>query len=232
MPRKQITDKQKEKAWKLYNNDNSISYIARTIGVSYASSWIITEGRKRGFKSRSEYQEHLAQQKGFKNISEYQKHLAQQRGFKSYREYQKHLAQQRGFKNISEYQEHLAQQRGFKSYSEYQKHLAQQKGFKNISEYQEHLAQQKGFKSYREYQEHLGKKRQKKELNTKLSILINLRLKELGKSQKWLANELNITESATSRYVSGKTTPKRSLQEKLFRILRFPYNTLDDLLED
>ncbi|MBS3081017.1 hypothetical protein J4221_06075 [Candidatus Pacearchaeota archaeon] len=184
MPRKQITDKQKEKAWKLYNNDNSISYIARTIGVSYASAWIITEGRKRGFKSRSEYQEHLAQQ------------------------------------------------RGFKSYSEYQKHLAQQKGFKNISEYQEHLAQQKGFKSYREYQEHLGKKRQKKELNTKLSILINLRLKELGKSQKWLANELNITESATSRYVSGKTTPKRSLQEKLFRILRFPYNTLDDLLED
>src|SRR3989338_7931469 len=152
MPRKQITDKQKEKAWKLYNNDNSISYIARTIGVSYASAWIITEGRKRGFKNRSEYQEHLAQQRGFK--------------------------------------------------------------------------------SYREYQEHLGKKRQKKELNTKLSILINLRLKELGKSQKWLANELNITESATSRYVSGKTTPKRSLQEKLFRILRFPYNTLDDLLED
>ena len=168
MPRKQITDKQKEEAWKLYNNDYSISYITRTIGVSYASAWIITEGRKRGFKSRSEYQEHLAQQRGFKNISEYQ----------------------------------------------------------------EHLAQQKGFKSYREYQEHLGKKRQKKELNTKLSILINLRLKELGKSQKWLANELNITESATSRYVSGKTTPKRSLQEKLFRILRFPYNTLDDLLED
>src|SRR3989338_4118862 len=164
MPRKQITDKQKEKAWKLYNNDNSISYIARTIGVSYASAWIITEGRKRGFKSCREYQ----------------------------------------------------------------KHLAQQRGFKNISEYQEHLAQQRGFKSYREYQEHLGKKRQKKELNTKLSILINLRLKELGKSQKWLANELNITESATSRYVSGKTTPKRSLQEKLFRILRFPYNTLDD----
>jgi len=216
MPRKQITDKQKEKAWKLYNNDNSISYIARTIGVSYASAWIITEGRKRGFKSRSEYQEHLAQQKGFK----------------SYREYQEHLAQQKGFKNISEYQKHLAQQRGFKSYREYQKHLAQQRGFKNISEYQEHLAQQRGFKSYREYQEHLGKKRQKKELNTKLSILINLRLKELGKSQKWLANELNITESATSRYVSGKTTPKRSLQEKLFRILRFPYNTLDDLLED
>src|SRR3989344_3221800 len=216
MPRKQITDKQKEKAWKLYNNDNSISYIARTIGVSYASAWIITEGRKRGFKSYSEYQKHLAQQKGFKNISEYQEHLAQQKGFKSYREYQEHLAQQKGFKNISEYQEHLAQQ----------------KGFKNISEYQKHLAQQKGFKSYREYQEHLGKKRQKKELNTKLSILINLRLKELGKSQKWLANELNITESATSRYVSGKTTPKRSLQEKLFRILRFPYNTLDDLLED
>jgi len=62
--------------------------------------------------------------------------------------------------------------------------------------------------------------------------LINLRLRELGKSQRWLANELNINESAVSKYVRGKTTPKKSLQEKLFRIFDLPYNTLDDLLEN
>ena len=94
MPRK-ITDEQRQEAWKMYNDNYSIINIARKIGASYFSAWVMTEGRKKGFKNYSEYQEHLAVQKGFKNLSKYQEHLIVQKGFKNYSEYQEHLAVQR-----------------------------------------------------------------------------------------------------------------------------------------
>ena len=50
--------------------------------------------------------------------------------------------------------------------------------------------------------------------------------------QKWLAYELEVTEGAVSRYASGKTTPRKSLQERLFEALELPYKTIDDFLQD
>ena len=62
---------------------------------------------KQGFKSNTEYLEHLAKRKGFKSLAEYYEHLAKRKGFKSNTEYLEHLAKQKGFKSLAEYREHL-----------------------------------------------------------------------------------------------------------------------------
>ena len=126
MPQR-ITDKQKENAWRMYQEGESINRIAKSVRVSYASAWGMTEGRRQGFASRSEYQEHLAQQKGFASLTEYHEHLAQQKGFASRSEYQEHLAKERGFASLTKYQEHLAKERGFASLTEYREHLAKER---------------------------------------------------------------------------------------------------------
>ncbi len=126
MPKK-IQNEQRERAWKMYGAGNNINSIVKSIKISYTSAWVLTEGRRRGFKNYSEYREHFAQQKGFKNRSEYLEDLYKRQGFKNRSEYLEDLYKRQGFKNYSEYQEHLAQQKGFKNYSEYQEHLAQER---------------------------------------------------------------------------------------------------------
>ena len=108
---RKIQDRQRERAWEMYETGDSITDIAKSINISYTSAWGLTEGRRQGFKNRSEYQEHLAVQKGFKNLNEYMEHLAVKKGFKNRSEYQEHLAVQKGFKNLSKYREHLAVKR-------------------------------------------------------------------------------------------------------------------------
>lgn len=92
---KKITDKQKEYAWNMYESGNSINYIAEYIKVSYTSAWVMTEGRKNGFKNNSDYQKYLAQKNGHNSLNNYKEHLAQEKGFESLNNYQKHLAQKR-----------------------------------------------------------------------------------------------------------------------------------------
>ena len=128
---------------------------------------------------------------------------------------------------------------GFASRTEYQEHLVKQKGFASYAEYLEHLVRQRinpetgqGFASYAEYLEHLARQRQKGPENQELGDLIKKGLKRLGKPQRWLAEQLGITGSAISRYASGITTPRKSLQAKLFEVLELPYSTIDDLLKE
>lgn len=85
----------------------------------------------------------------------------------------------------------------------------------------------RGFASYGEYREHLAKQRQEQPGNQELSDLIKQRLAESGETQKWLATQLGITEGAVSRYASGRTTPKKDLQRRLFEALEVPYQTVN-----
>ena len=105
-------------------------------------------------------------------------------------------------------------ERGHTSYTEYQEYLAKQRGYASRSEYRKHLAEQK-----------------RKLIRKKLSDLITHRLNDLQKDQRWLAEQLGITEEAVSEYISRETTPRRSLQKRLFEALKLSYQTLDDLLE-
>ena len=124
-----------------------------------------------------------------------------------------------------------AKQKGFASRAKYQEDLARRKGFASYKEYQKYLAKQRGFASRAEYQKNLAKERQQRQINQKLSHLMQQRLTELGKTQRWLSEQLGITEGSVSRYLSGKTIPRKILQEKLFSALELSYKTLDDLLE-
>ena len=111
MPRRNITDKQREEAWDMYQEGNKIIVIARTIGVSYVYAWSMTQGRKQGFKNNTEYQQHLVQQRGFKNFNEYEQNLAQRKGFKNFNKYQQHLAQLRSQRKTNKKLSHLIKKR-------------------------------------------------------------------------------------------------------------------------
>ncbi|HZX12397.1 MAG TPA: helix-turn-helix transcriptional regulator [Candidatus Nanoarchaeia archaeon] len=140
-------------------------------------------------------------------------------------------ARQRGFASRSEYEKYLARQRGFASLTEYQEYLARQRGFASRSEYEKDLAKRRVLAPRNEYQEYLAKRRQQQSINQELSDLIRQRLVELGKTQKWLAEQLGIAESSVSKYMGGRTTPRKSLQERLFNALQVEYKTLNDLVE-
>ncbi len=199
---------------RLFTQGVLVAEIARRVHISYPTVYGYTRAKQRGFASRTKYEEHLAQQRGFASLNEYKKHQAQQRGFASLTEYEEHLVQQRGFASINEYREHLAQQRDFASLNEYWEHLAQQMGFASLNEYKKHQAQQ----------------RQKRPQNRELGNLVKRRLRELGKTQSWLAEQLEITEGAVSRYVSGETTPRKRRQGRFFEVLGLPYSTIDEVV--
>src|SRR3989338_2814277 len=76
---RKIQDRQRERAWEMYETGDSITDIAKSINISYTSAWGLTEGRRQGFKNLNEYMEHLAVKKGFKNLSKYREHLAVKR---------------------------------------------------------------------------------------------------------------------------------------------------------
>jgi len=156
---------------------------------------------------------------------------AKQGGFTSYKEYQDDLAKKRGFTSYMEYKKDLARQRGFASLNDYLGSLAQKRGFKSRNGYSEYLVKQRGFASRSEYEEHLAKRRQQQPINQELSDLIKRELTRMGKSQGWLAEQLGVTGGAVSRYVSGRTTPRKNLHQKLLEVLELPYQCLDDLLE-
>lgn len=134
----------------------------------------------------------------------------------------------RGFKSWHEYMEYISKNKGFTSLHEYRKHMAG-KRFKSWNEYQKNTARKMGFSSLSEYNKNLAEKRKKRPVNQKLGILIKERLIKLGKEQKWLAEQLGVTEGAVTRYKIGEITPKNGLQERLFRLLEVPYRTLEDL---
>ena len=211
------------------------------------------------FGSRSEYREYLTKQKinpetgeQFASNNEYQEYLAIQKGFASYGEYQEHLVKQRinpetgeRFASMSEHQEYLAKQKGFASKSKRAEDSVKQRTnpetgetFRTYNEYQRHLVKQRinpetgeQFASHNEYKEYLARQRQQQPINQKLSNLIKQRLIELGKTQRWLAQELGTTESSVSEYITGKSIPRQNMQKSLFETLRLPYQTLDDLLK-
>ena len=58
-----ISNEQRENAWRMYQEGKTIRYIAHSVEVSYSSAWAMTAGRKRGFKKRSEYQEQCAKKR-------------------------------------------------------------------------------------------------------------------------------------------------------------------------
>ncbi|MBI2151197.1 hypothetical protein HYU21_00535 [Candidatus Woesearchaeota archaeon] len=154
-----------------------------------------------------------------------------ERGFASGTEYKLYLAQMNGFFSISESETYLVQERGFSTRTEYESNLVKTMGFASYADYKEHLAHEKGFASITEYHTYLAQERQQRPENKSLSNLINNRLKELNKTQLWLAGELGVTPQAVCKYAKGTSLPKANILSSIFYTLKVPYKTIDDLIE-
>jgi len=90
------------------------------------------------------------------------------------------------------------------------------------------LARRKGFSSLNEYKNFLIKQRKKQPINRALGEMIKKRLKEIGKKEKWLADQLGVSKNAVNSYISGTNKPAYRFHKKFFELLGLPYQTMDD----
>ena len=112
--------------------------------------------------------------------------------------------------------------------------------FKSRGEYEEHLARQRinpetgeQFKSLSERQDYLARQRKERRGNRELSDLIKTRLKELGKNQSWLAQQIGVSRKAVNFYAKGVSIPQGENLDKLLIALKIrdKPKSLDDLVE-
>src|SRR3989344_5564567 len=111
--------------------------------------------------------------------------------------------------------------------------------FESLTEYNDYHSRQrtnpetgKLFASRTEYNDYHERQRTSRPENQELSDLIKKRLKELGRNQSWLAEEIEVTKQRVSQYVQGKSFPKEDVLQKLYSSLEVPYKTLEDFLDD
>ena len=111
--------------------------------------------------------------------------------------------------------------------------------FESLSQYQDYNARQRvnpetgqPFESRSQYQDYRERQKVNRPENQRLGGLIRRRLKNLGKNQSWLAEEIGVTRQSVSLYVKGRSVPKDDLLQKLYSSLDVQYGILDDLLED
>ncbi|HIJ04741.1 MAG TPA: helix-turn-helix transcriptional regulator [Nanoarchaeota archaeon] len=234
---KRLSAEIKEKITLLYDNGNGldISKIAQQIGVSYQAIYSLTRIKQRTnpetgklFESRNEYNDYLIRQRTNPETGKL---------FESRNEYKDYHIRQRTnpetgklFASENEYNDYLIRQRTnpetgklFASQNEYDDyHIRQRTNPKT----------RKLFASRTEYNDYHERQRTSRPENQELSDLIKKRLKELGRNQSWLAEEIEVTKQRVSQYVQGKSFPKEDVLQKLYSSLEVPYKTLEDFLDD
>src|SRR3989339_508414 len=234
---KRLSAEIKEKITLLYDNGNGldISKIAQQIGVSYQAIYSLTRIKQRTnpetgklFASENEYNDYLIRQR---TNPETGKLFASQNEYNDY-----HIRQRTNpetgklFESLTEYNDYHSRQRTNPETG---------KLFESLTEYDDyHIRQRtnpktrKLFASRTEYNDYHERQRTSRPENQELSDLIKKRLKELGRNQSWLAEEIEVTKQRVSQYVQGKSFPKEDVLQKLYSSLEVPYKTLEDFLDD
>src|SRR3989344_5959566 len=234
---KRLSAEIKEKITLLYDNGNGldISKIAQQIGVSYQAIYSLTRIKQRTnpetgklFESRNEYKDYHIRQRTNPETGKL---------FASENEYNDYLIRQRTnpetgklFASQNEYNDYHIRQRTNPETG---------KLFESLTEYNDYHSRQrtnpetgKLFASRTEYNDYHERQRTSRPENQELSDLIKKRLKELGRNQSWLAEEIEVTKQRVSQYVQGKSFPKEDVLQKLYSSLEVPYKTLEDFLDD
>src|SRR3989339_278141 len=234
---KRLSAEIKEKITLLYDNGNGLDIpkIAQQIGVSYQAIYSLTRIKQRTnpetgklFESRNEYNDYLIRQRTNPETGKL---------FESRNEYKDYHIRQRTnpetgklFASENEYNDYLIRQRTNPETG---------KLFESLTEYDDyHIRQRtnpktrKLFASRTEYNDYHERQRTSRPENQELSDLIKKRLKELGRNQSWLAEEIEVTKQRVSQYVQGKSFPKEDVLQKLYSSLEVPYKTLEDFLDD
>src|SRR3989338_3236752 len=211
---KRLSAEIKEKITLLYDNGNGldISKIAQQIGVSYQAIYSLTRIKQRTnpetgklFESQNEYNDYHIRQRTNTETGKL---------FESLTEYNDYHSRQRTNPETGKLFESLTE------YDDY--HIRQRTNPKT----------RKLFASRTEYNDYHERQRTSRPENQELSDLIKKRLKELGRNQSWLAEEIEVTKQRVSQYVQGKSFPKEDVLQKLYSSLEVPYKTLEDFLDD
>ena len=133
-------------------------------------------------------------------------------------------AQRNGYHVGEAYWERVARVSGFPSFGAFQTRL--ERRFRKLGVARNHIQQWSdkdwsallvGVKRRRR-----AKKRRQPRMklpNKKLSLLIQSRLLELGKSQYWLAQKLRISKQAVHQYIRGSAFPRGPVLLRLCKIL-------------
>lgn len=136
-----------------------------------------------------------------------------------------------GFISRREYQESLLKKRGYSSKKEYDKELITLNGFESERDYRDKLARKKGYLSKLDYRKNLKKRKVSEvkvpsvekvseiKVKKEISLLINRRLNEIDKSQKWLAQETGISCSSINSYINSRNMPNSDTLRNIFTSL-------------
>jgi ribosome-binding protein aMBF1 (putative translation factor) len=148
---KRITPEQRELAWQLYQQDKSISSIAKSLGISYFSARLMTYGREQGLQNTKDYANYLAERKASKapeapkicNPQKYKESFLKRHDFADQNEYNQDLAERQNFKNYTQYYQFQSKKRSKRAINKELKNLIIN-GLKNQGQNQSWLAEQLG----------------------------------------------------------------------------------------
>lgn len=101
-------------------------------------------------------------------------------------------------------------------------------GFGTYREYQNRLAIGHGFGSIKDYQKTRDREKQKKEENRALGKSIRDRLDDLGETQIWLAEQLDVDKRTISHYVTGRRFPSEEMLESIHEVLNIGLERIVD----
>lgn len=208
-----------------------VSDIARKLKIPYSTVYSYTKVIDRGFKSGQDHLEDLARKRGYESDADYRKHLILTNGYESVTDYHNQLAINKGFSSRTKYRDHLAKKNGFKDLNAYHEMLAKKNGFKSRYRYNEFLAIKNGFESYKDYTTFLDKQREQKQPYKELSDIIKTKLKELNKTQQWLASMLDVSKAAIYKYVSARAIPRKDIRRIMYRTLNIDGSNLESLIQ-
>ena len=137
---------------------------------------------------------------------------------------------EKGYNSYTEYRNDLAKKKGYNSYTEYRNDLAKKQGYNSYTEYRKDLVKKQGYNSRTEYEKDLAEKRADNVKNKTLALLITGRLSDMGKSQKWLAEEIGVSRQMIFNYCHGLNLPSKEKAQEIANLLGLSYRTIDDLI--
>lgn len=120
---------------------------------------------------------------------------------------------------------------GYGSKSEERNALAQGHGHDTHRSYQKKIIGEKFGIPLPNYELNNAEKREKRPENQLISALIIVWLDDPNNNRDLLANKLEITAAATTKYANGTATPRKNLQPKFFETLGLPYKTIDEIFK-
>jgi len=216
MPKNKLSQETRQEIQRLYNEGLRPIEIARQTGVAYHTVYAQTR-----LTDKLRQRVNPETNKPFESKGEYEAYQARQRinpetnkPFESQTELQSYQARQRVNPETN---------KPFESQTELKDYQARQRINPETN---------KPFESLTELQSYQARQRKRRNANKKLEELITISLEVMEKSETWLAGKIGVSKAMVSLYAQGKSIPKPEVLRKLFRALRTPYKTLEDLVND